>query len=196
MGSSASAQARRRARHAARHQHWTHALAAQPWITLVLLAALVVGGLGLLRADRYAAEAALGTPDARASSQAAVLLSAPGLVGEVEEAVELSPDLRGDLRLDVVEDDDPLEVVLRATAGDPRLAALAADTALALVVQERADDGYEITASAVVPTDPVRPRSLLWAWVALAALALAIWVELNHRTWLRDHPAAVAEGAR
>lgn len=195
MGSP-SPQARRRARHAARHQHWTHALAAQPWITLVLLAALVVGGLGLLRADRYAAEATLGTPGARASSQAAVLLSAPGLVGEVEEAVELSPDLRGELRLDVVEDDDPLQVVLRATAGDPRLAALAADTALALVVDDRADDGYEITASAVVPTDPVRPRSLLWAWVTLAALALAVWVELNHRTWLRDHPAAVAEGAR
>jgi hypothetical protein len=32
--------------------------------------------------------------------------------------------------------------------------------------------------------------------VTLAALALAVWVELNHRTWLRDHPAAVAEGAR
>lgn len=196
MGRPRTPQARRRARHAARHQHWTHALAAQPWITLVLLAALLVGGLGLLRADRWAAEATLTTPGARASSEAAVRLSSPALVGEVEEAVELSDDLRGELRLEVVEDDDPVRVVLRATAGDPRLAALAADTALALVVEQRPDAGYELTEAAVVPTDPVQPRSLWWTWVTLVALAIAIWVELNHRTWLRDHPAAVAEGAR
>lgn len=200
MGSPARRQAATRARpwarHAARHEHWTHALAAQPWITLVLLGALVIGLLGLLGRDQYAADAVLTTPTARAASEAAVRLSGPGVVGEVEEAVELAPALRGDVTLDVAADHEPLEVVLRATASDPRLAALAADTALALLVEDAPDVGYEIGTPATVPTDPVRPRTLRWAWVALVALAVAVWVERNHRTWLRDHPDEVEGGAR
>lgn len=188
--------ARPRARHAARYQHWTHALAAWPWITLVLLGALLVGLLGLVGREDYAADAVLSTPTARAASDAAVRLSSPTLPGEIEQAVELDPEMRGDVVLEVVDDREPLEVVLRATASDPRLAALAADTGLALLVDADPDAGYEISTPAAVPVDPVQPRTLLWAWVALGALALAVWVERNHRTWLRDHPDAVAGGAR
>lgn len=188
--------ARSRARHAARYEHWTHALAARPWITLVLLGALVIGVLGLLGQDDYAADAVLVTPTARASSQAAVQLSRPELVREVEDAVELGPDLRGEVVLEVAEDDEPLEVVLRATAPDPRLAALAADTALALLVDEHPDAGYELSVPAAVPTDPVRPLTLWWAWATPLLLVVAIWVERNHRTWLRTQPGAVAGGAR
>ena len=190
------ARARRAARHAARHEHWTHAVAAQPWITFVLLAALLVGVLGLLGREEYAAEAVLKTPTARASADAAVQLSRPALVSEVEEAVELAPGVRGDVVLEVAEDDEPLEVVLRATAPDPRLAALASDTALALLVDTHPDAGYELSAPAPVPTEPVRPRTLWWAWTTLVALAVAIWVERSHRTWLGDHPTQGAGGAR
>lgn len=189
-------EARQGGRHAARYEHWTHAVAAQPWITLVLLAALLIGGLGLLGQEEYAAEAVLTTPTERASADAAVQLSRPALVGEVEDAVELAPDVRGDLALEVAEDDEPLEVVLRATAPDPRLAALAADSALALLVEAHPTAGYELHTPAPVPTEPVSPRTLWWAWTGLVALAVAIWVERNHRTWLRDHPAEVAGGAR
>ena len=90
-------------------------------------------------------------------------------------------------------------VIVNWNAGDALaqcLAALAADSALALLVEAHPTAGYELHNPAPVPTDPVRPTSLWWAWTGLVALAVAIWVERNHRTWLRDHPAEVAGGAR
>lgn len=186
---------RRAGRHVQRHESLGHALAAQPWITLVLLGALLLGGLSLLRPDWYAAQATLTVPSARAASDTAVRLSSPALVGEVEQAAELAPELRGRLRLEVAEDAAPTEVVVRASARDPRLAAVAADTAAALVVQEQGE-GYALSAPATVPTEPERGRPLWWAWLAAPALAVATLVELRHRTWLRDHPGAVRRGVR
>lgn len=192
---------RRQPRHAEAPRHWTHRVAGLPWITLVLLAALVVGGVEVLREDRFAAEATLSAPDWVSADRASVALSAPRLVDAVEEEVELEPEFRGDLRLDVAEDDERLDVVVRATSTDPRLASLAADTAVALVLSERPDVGYTLEAAADVPTEPVRPRTVWWAWLGLLALAGALWVEGAHRVWLREHPntiteIAATEGAR
>lgn len=192
----ARGRSRRRARHAARHEHWTHALAAQPWTTLVLLAAVVVGLLGLRGDDQYAAEAVLTTPSARASSEAVVLLTSPALVDEVEQAVELAPALQGEVFLEVAEHAERGKVVLRATAPDPRLAALAADTALSLLVHTHPEEGYELSVPAAVPTHPVRSRALWWAWATPVALAAAIWMERHHGRWLPAHPVKVAGEAR
>ncbi|WP_131106314.1 hypothetical protein [Ornithinimicrobium sufpigmenti] len=187
---------RRRPRHSEAPRHWTHRVAGLPWITLVLLAALVVGGAEVLREDRFAAEATLSASTGIEADRASVALSAPRLVDAVEEEIELEARLRGDLRLEVAEDDERLDVVARATATDPRLAALAADTAVALVLRDHPDVDYSVQSTASVPTDPVQPRTLWWVGLGLVALAGALWVEGAHRVWLRHHPDAVAQGAR
>lgn len=187
---------RRPGRHADRPDHWTHALAAQPWITLVLLGALLVAGLGLLTPGRYATQSSLSAPSTRAADDAVARLTDPSLVRQVEDAIELAPDLRGTVRLAAERDEEPLEVVLVATAPDPRLAAVAADTAVALVVDAYPEAGYALSVPAAVPTERERGRSLTWAWLTVVALVAAGWVERNHRSWLGEHPAAVAEGAR
>ena len=186
---------RRRARHSEAPRHWTHRVAGLPWITIVLLAALVVGGVEVLREDRFATEATLTAPDWVSADRASVALSSPRLVGEVEQEVELGPGYRGDLQLEVADDDERLDVVVRATATDPRLAAIAADTAAALVLQAHPEGAYVLSQTASVPSDPVRPRAVWWIWPGLVALVGALWVEGAHRVWLRDHPEAVAEGA-
>lgn len=186
----------RRARHSEAPRHWTHRVTGLPWITLVLIAGLVVGGVQVLREDRFAAEATLSAPTGLHADRASVVLSGPRIVAAVEEEVELEPDFRGDLRLEVAEDDERLDVVVRAVATDPRLAALAADTALALVLRDNPDVDYSVTSTATVPTEPLRQQSTWWVWIGLLALAGALWVEGAHRVWLRNHPDAVAEGAR
>ncbi|QFG70035.1 hypothetical protein [Ornithinimicrobium pratense] len=167
-----------------------------PWITLVLLAALVVGGAEVLREDRFAAEATLLAPTGLDADRASVALSDPGMVGAVEDEIELGPHVRGNLGLEVGQDDERLDVAVRATATDPRLAALAADTAVALILRDHPDVDYSVLSTATVPTEPLRPRTLWWAWLGVVALAGALWVEGAHRVWLRDHPATVPEGAR
>lgn len=187
---------RRQARHA-QARHWTHRVAGLPWITLVLLAGLLVAGVELLRSEDFAADAVLSAPSALAADRASVALTARDMVTRVEQEVELTdPDLRRGLSLGVAEDDEPLEVVARATASDPRLAALAADTAAVLVMQDHPEVGYQLVAAAATPTEPERGRATWWVWPGLLALGLALWAEGAHRLWLRDHPDAVAEGAR
>ena len=126
---------RRRARHSESPRDWAQRVAGLPWVTLVLLAGLVVGGTEALRQDEFAAEATLSAPTWVDADRASVALSGPQLAAQVEEEVELEPGFRGDLRLTVAENDERLEVVVRAVSTDPRLAALAADTALALVLR-------------------------------------------------------------
>lgn len=184
----------RAGRHATRAESWTRAVAGLPWITLVLLGALLAGGVGLLQDEQYAAEATLSAPDAEQAARAAERLADPALVGTVEEEVQLTDGLRGALRL-TTPGGEGSGVVLRATAPDPRLAAVAADTAVALVAREQGE-GFDLATPAAVPTEPVEGRSLAWVWLGLPALAGALWVEGAHRVWLRRHPAEVAEGAR
>lgn len=187
---------RRRARHSEAPRHWTHRVAGLPWVTLVLVAGLVVGGTQVLREDRFAAEATLTAPTWLHADRASVTLSGPRLTAAVQEEVELEPGFRGDLRLEVADDEERLDVVVRAVSTDPRLAALAADTALALVLRENPDVDYSVAATATVPTEPLHRASTWWVWVGLVALTGALWVEGAHRVWLRRHPQAVAEGVR
>ena len=176
-------------------RRWTHLLARLPWITLVLLAVLVVGTAELAQPRTYAATATLTAPTERAADEISGQLTDPGLRPRVEQAVELDPELAGSVRLAVQHDAGDLQVHLEATASDPRLAALAADTGAALVVEDRSD-GTELTDGAQVPTEPVDDRGLLWLVAAAAALAVAVRVEGAHRTWLRDHPEPEPVGAR
>lgn len=181
-------------RHAARAESWKHAVAGLPWITLVLLGTLLAGVIGLLQDERYAAEAALSTPGTEQAASAADLLADPALVGAVEEEIQLADELRGAVSL-TTQRGEASEIVLRAIAPDPRLAAVAADTAVALVAREQGE-GFDLASPAAVPTEPVEGRTLIWVWLGLPALALALWLEGAHRAWLRRHPAQVAEGAR
>ncbi|KUG52485.1 hypothetical protein AVL62_14260 [Serinicoccus chungangensis] len=173
---------------------WTHLLARLPWITLVLLVVLVVGTAELVQPRTYAASATLTAPTERAADQLSVQLTDPALPSEVERAVELDPELSGSVRLAVRHEAEDREVHLQATAPDPRLAALAADTGAALSVQERAD-GTELTQGARVPTEPVDDRGLLWLILAAALLAVAVRIEAAHRARPGDHPAPQPSGA-
>lgn len=149
-----------------------------PWVSLVLLA-LVAGVLvEVLRPDTFEARSTLSATTAGAASQAAVALTRPGLTAEVEELVELDPRWRGSVRLSV-DRPAPESVVVLATSRDPRLSALVADTAAALLAGED-EDRLELSAPAVVPTAPLgRGIRVPWALGGGAALVLALLLELR-----------------
>lgn len=176
-------------------QRWTQRLAGVPWITLVLLAVLALGTAELVRPRTYLATATLTAPTERAADQVAVRLTDPALRPRVEREVELDHALSGSVRLAVRHEEQEREVRLRATAPDPRLAALAADTGAALVAQDRAD-GTSLSEAAEVPTEPVDDRGPGWLVAAAAALAVAVRVEGAHRARLRDRPVPEPLGAR
>ena len=177
------------------HHRWTHLLAGVPWVTLVLLAVLALGTAELVRPRTYLATATLTAPTGRAADQLAERLAEPDLGPRVEREVELDPGLAGSVRLAVRHEEREREVSLQATAPDPRLAALAADTGAAVVAQDRAD-GTSLSEAAQVPTEPVDDRGPAWLVVAAAALAVAVRVEGVHRDRLRDQPVPEPRGAR
>lgn len=184
-----------RARHSeSAPRHWSHVLAGVPWITLVLLVVLGLGALELSRPRTYLATATLTATTERAADQVSVRLTDPALRTATERAIELDPELVGSVGLQVRHDTRDPQVHLEAQAPDPRLAAVAADTAAALVVQER-DDGTRLSETARVPTEPQGERGLTWLVVAAAALALAVRIEGAHRIWMREHPAPEPVGA-
>ncbi|WP_151523746.1 hypothetical protein [Serinicoccus kebangsaanensis] len=189
-------------RHTARRRHsdtppshWTHLLAGVPWITLVLVLTLLGAGWELVRPRTYTALATITATDERAADRASVRLTDPSLEGEVEAAVELDPELADDIRLEVRHRQSDPVVRVVAHAPDPRLAALAADTAAALEVQD-GEGELEFTAAAEIPTQPTDRQDLRWLLLAGPALVAALWVEGAHRAWLRDRSGrldAVAE---
>lgn len=184
-----------RGRHASpRPDRWSQALASWPWITIVLVVTLLVGGVELLRSSDYAATAGLTATDGDAADLAESRLADPALPDLVEEEVELGPQWTGRVGLDVTREPDGRELRVTGTAPDPRLAALAADTAAALVAAdvngtagagEPTAAALQLTEPAPVPSDPDRPRTLSWAWIGLLALVPALWLEGAHRVWLR-----------
>lgn len=176
--------------------HWTHQLAGLPWITIVLVLTLLVGGIDLLRPNRYAAEATLTAGEVADADRVAMLAADPDLVDIVEDQIELGEDYRGTVWLSVHHEQDDLDVHVQAVTPDPRLTALAADTAAGALVQILGEDQLTLSQPAPVPTEPTRGRSLLWVWFALAGLLAAVWMEGAHRIWLRDHAEAVPEPAR
>lgn len=184
-----------RGRHTShRPDRWSQALASWPWVTIVLLVTLVIGGVELLRSSDYAATAGLTATDGAAADLAESKLADPALPGLVEEEVELGSQWTGRVGLDVGREPAGRELRVTGTAPDPRLAALAADTAAALVAADvngtaGTDDStaapLQLTEPATVPSDPARSRTLSWAWIGLLALVPALWLEGAHRVWLR-----------
>ncbi|ANS79285.1 hypothetical protein SGUI_1889 [Serinicoccus hydrothermalis] len=175
----------RSARHGERPAS-THALLLTgiPWVTLVLVLTLVLGGWQLLRPQTYAAQATVTATEERAADRTSVRLTEPGLAREVEAAVELGDDLRGSVDLSVRHEQADLRVHVLAQAPDPRLAVLAADTAAALTVADSPDE-LELVEAAEVPTEPVDRGGPGWLVLAALGLVVALWAEGVHRTWSR-----------
>lgn len=163
---------------------------ALPWVTFVLVALVVGGVVDALRPDSFEARSTVTALSRPAAAQAAVALTRADLADQVEDRVELEPQWRGALEI-AVERPEPESVVVRAEAPDPRLAALAADTAAALVVEDDAD--LSLTRAALVPTRPNGGGSW-WPWVVGGggALLLALAVERRREQNEGDDAAARA----
>ncbi|GAA5159913.1 hypothetical protein [Ornithinimicrobium tianjinense] len=164
---------------------WVHRVTGLPWMMLVLLGLVVVVSVSLLRPDTYAATATLTASSPRAASSGAVALSGRYLPHHVEEALELDPRRRGEIRVDV-DNVDGSELAVTAFAHDPRLAALAADTASALVIREHPQD-LSLQTPATVPSAPVSGQPLRWWALAAGLLGLAALLELTHERWEVRH---------
>lgn len=174
----------RRARGTARRPRRTalplrRRLLALPWVTFVLVALVAVAVVGVLRPASFEARSTVSASTVPAAAQAAAELTRRDLARQVEQQVELESQWRGSVRIWVDRPDDRPVVVVRAQAPDPRLAALAADTAAALVVE--GDDELRLAEPAVVPTRPAGGSSWWpWALAGAAALALAVLLERLH----------------
>ena len=157
-------------------------LLALPWVTFVLLALVAGAVVDALRPDIFEARSTVTALSRPAAAQAAVALTRADLAARVEDQVELEEQWRGTLRISV-ERPAPEAVVVRAEAPDPRLAALAADTAAALVVEDDAD--LSLSDPAVVPTGPVDGGSW-WPWVLAGGAALLLALSVERRRELRE----------
>jgi hypothetical protein len=161
-------------------------------VVLLLLVGTV--GLSVLRPDTYAATATVTASDDRAASAGAVALTRRDLAPRVREELEVEGDVRAPFRLSVDHPVGEPVLLVTARAEDPRLAALAADTAAALVVTERRDE-LTLSTPAPVPVSPERTPSPWWAVAGLTALTLALLVERAHGRWeLRHTPVRGAAG--
>ena len=169
-----------------------HGLRSLPWVTLVLVGLVLTCAVALLRPDDFSATGTVAASTPTAAGEVAVALASPDLPGRVEDEVELAQDRRGSLTLDV-ELLGPSVVAVRALAPDPRLAALAADTAVALVVDGRADLRPE--QAAVVPSRPV-PSGRTGHWIAGAATALVVALLVEQDQLHREERAALAARGR
>lgn len=185
-----------RARHSeAPPRHWSHLLAGLPWITIVLVLILLVGTIDVLRPNRYTGESTLTAADEATADRVSMLLADPDLVDRVEGDIELGSAYEGTVSLTVHHAAEDTEVHVAATTPDPRLSAVAADAAAGLLIEDVPEGQLSLSGPAQVPTDPDGERDLRWVWLALVALAGAVWMEGAHRIWLRDH-RVVPEPAR
>lgn len=163
---------RRRGRRRARASSWGEALLGVPWVTLVLVGLVLVAAVDLLRPAAYATVSTVTASSEAAARQAVADLNRPDVVDRVEERIELDEDWRGHVHLRVDRPPTGSEVVVRAQARDPRLAALAADTAAALAVTGAPDD-LTLGSAAAVPVHPVGggPRGWMVAGGPLLVVA-------------------------
>lgn len=153
-----------------------HRLLALPWLTIVLAVLVLAGAASLARTDHFVATSTITATNTQAATAAAAALEADELTARVERDIELEERLHGTVTLTGDRPGQLPVVVVRAQAPDPRLAALAADTAAALIVAE--GQGITLAEPAVVPTAPVSqgPWSI-WALVGAVALTGAVLVE-------------------
>ncbi|MFK5634312.1 MULTISPECIES: hypothetical protein [unclassified Ornithinimicrobium] len=161
-----------RARHTQRLS-LAHRLLSLPWLTLVLAALVVAAGTDLLRPDRYAATATLEASTDRGAEVAAVSLSRTDLSDRVEQEVELDEQWAGRIRASVDHRAGEPVLLVTAVTPDPRLSALAADTAAALALTED-PEGLTLAAPAEVPTRAVGDRAWWWFAAGAAAVVLAL----------------------
>lgn len=174
-----------------------------PWVTLALVGLVLGGAIHVLSEESFAATATLTADEVRAADQASVALTAPRLIERVEAEIELEAPWQDRIELKIVHDYLSPDVHVTAIAPDPRLAALAADAAITLVVQDFAgqsaqgadaegtdSEGTDSTAgeagqsvltmsqAAVIPAEPDHGPSQWW-WasggILLALAALLEW---------------------
>ena len=174
-GGATAARSGRRGRRRARADSLTTALLAVPWVTIVLLVLVPVAAVDLLRPAVYAATTTVTATSEAVAARAAVDLTRADVVDRVEDRIELEDDWRGRVQVTVQRTGAEDEVLVRARAADPRLAALAADTAAALAVSDAPDD-LALSEAAAVPTRPEGegPR---WVIASLPLLVLAVLAE-------------------
>ncbi|MDO5739150.1 MAG: hypothetical protein Q4P07_03270 [Ornithinimicrobium sp.] len=189
-----SSQDARRARAAQRV--WWPALASLPWVTVVLVALVTVLGVVLAGPDTYASTATITNTTDHVGQRAAVALTALDLEPRVEQEMELDQRRRGEVRLSV--DRIPQEhlILVSARANDPRLAALAADTAAALVISQFPGE-LDLSMAAPVPTAAEGRLSGWWIGAAAVSLTVALLTERRHRRWeqLATQPGAPTQVA-
>ncbi|MGC5585591.1 hypothetical protein ACPYOC_14700 [Ornithinimicrobium sp. W1665] len=176
---------RRRGRRRVRAGSLGEALLSVPWVTVVLLALVAVAAVDLLRPAVYAATTTITAGSDSSAARAAVDLTRTDVVDRVEERIELEEAWRGGVRVDVDRADGGPEVLVEGRAGDPRLAALAADTAASLAVADAPED-LTLSAPAEVPTRPVGEGPRWWVVVALPLLLAAALAE--HARARRERP--------
>lgn len=175
---------------------WLPALASLPWVTIVLVTVVAVLGLVLAGPDTYAATATMTNTTDHVGQRAAVALTARDLEPRVEQEMELDQRRRGEVSLDVDRIPQDNLILVSARAEDPRLAALAADTAAALVISQFPGE-LDLSRAAPVPSAAEGRLSGWWIGAAAASLVLALLVERQHRRWeqLATQPAAPPQAA-
>ncbi|MFX0539008.1 hypothetical protein ACQBAT_15755 [Ornithinimicrobium sp. Y1847] len=185
-GAAAPSRRRSGAHAAARQRPWSYRVVAIPWLTLTLLLCVAVLAVDLLRPRTYEATAVITATDDRTASWAAVELTRLSLPREVAREIELDTTQHSRPRLQVERRSSP-QVEIIALADDPRLAALAADTAAMLSVEQR-PDVLTLSTAAETPVDSRTFRSQWWTLVALALLLAGVVLERLHDRWeLRLH---------
>lgn len=175
-GGATAARSGRRGRRRARADSLTTALLAVPWVTIVLLVLVPVAAVDLLRPAVYAATTTVTATSEAVAARAAVDLTRADVVDRVEDRIELEDDWRGRVQVTVQRTGAEDEVLVRARAADPRLAALAADTAAALAVSDAPDD-LALSEAAAVPTRPEGEGPRWWVIASLPLLVLAVLAE-------------------
>lgn len=165
-----------RGRRRARASSWVEALLAVPWVTVVLLVLVPIAAVDLLRPAAYSATATVTAVSDAAAGRAAVDLTRTDVVDRVERRIELEEEWHGRVQVAVDRTGGGPQVLVRARAGDPRLAALVADTAASLAVAD-APEELALSAAAAVPTRPVGEGPRWWVVAALPLLVLAALVE-------------------
>ena len=172
----ARARARRRGRRRARAGTPGAALLAVPWVSVILLGLLVGALVDLYRPDPYVATTTITADSESAARETVVALSRSDVPERVETEIRLEERHRGRVQVEVSRPRGGLEVHVLGRAHDPRLAALAADTAAALAVDGSAGD-LVMSRAAAVPTRPERDNVPWWLVVGVPVLGAGLHVE-------------------
>ncbi|MGO0575832.1 hypothetical protein [Ornithinimicrobium panacihumi] len=167
-----------------------------PWVTLVLTTVAAVLAVMLVRPDGYAATSTVTAATPRVAQQTAVALTRLDLGSRVATELELDPSWRGDVHYEIDHRPQDRALLITARSTDPRLSAVAADTAAALAVTDLEEGELSLASTAQVPTAPERQISRWWIALALGALALAGLVEWRYRRWELRHTPASARTAQ